>query len=46
MSLINLQREIHVRKHKGGREGVSQLLTFAYGGVKGSYLHNHNLEKC
>ena len=24
---------IHVlRKHKGGREGVSQMLTFAYGG--------------
>ena len=27
---------IHVlRKHKGGREGVSQMLMFAYGGVKG-----------
>ena len=40
---------IHVlRKHKGGREGVSQMLTFAYGGGrggKGSYLGNHNLEK-
>ena len=27
---------IHVlRKHKGGREGVSQMLTFAYGGARG-----------
>ena len=37
---------IHVlRKHKGEGEGVSQMLTFAYGGGKGSYLRNHNLEK-
>ena len=40
---------IHVlRKHKGGREGVSQMLTIAYvggGGAKGSCLHNHILEK-
>ena len=35
---INNLGNIHVlRKHKGGREGVSQMLTFAYvggGGVK------------
>ena len=40
---------IHVlRNHKGGREGVSQMLTFAYvggGGAKGSCLRNHSLEK-
>ena len=36
---------IHVlRKQKGGREGVSQMLTIAYlggGGAKGSCLRNH-----
>ena len=40
---------IHVlRKQKGGREGVSQMLTIAYvgGGVaKESCLRNHSLEK-
>ena len=43
-----IQGNIHVlRKHKGGREGVSQMLTFAYGGggPKGSCLRNHSLEK-
>ena len=36
---------IHVlRKHKGGRKGVIQMLTFTYGG-EGSYLRNHSLEK-
>ena len=43
-----LRGNIHVlRKHKGGREGVSQMLTFAYrgGGAKGSCLRNHSLEK-
>ena len=43
-----IQGNIHVlRKHKGGREGVSQMLTFAYGGggAKGSCLCNHSLEK-
>ena len=37
---------IHVlHKHKEGREGVSEMLMFAYRGGKGSYLRNHNLEK-
>ena len=40
---------IHVlRKQKGGREGVSQMLTIAYvggGGAKGSCLRNDILEK-
>ena len=39
---------IHVlRNHKGGREGVSQMLTFAYVGGRGgqeSRLNNHILE--
>ena len=39
---------IHVlRKQKGGREGVSQMLTIAYvggGGAKGSCLRNYILE--
>ena len=40
---------IHVlRNHKGGREGVSQMLTFAYaggGGGQESCLRHHILEK-
>ena len=40
---------IHVlRNHKGGREGVSKMLTFAYaggGGGQESCLRHHILEK-
>ena len=44
-----LKGNIHVlRKHKGGREGVSQMLMFAYVGgcgAKGLCIRNHSMEK-
>ena len=40
--LRHAQGNIHVlRKHKGGREGVSQMLTFAYKGGGGARGHTY-----